>query len=152
MSGEQIDEKRKLRLYKKLKSRLVVEDYVLELDRGKRRQLSMLRGGTNKLRIEIGRWRGEKVEERVCDVCLTTDVEDEKHFLLYCPMYVRERVEMFERIREETEIGDIERWEEISILRVLIGVEGRKEGRKVRSIVLDYMRKAYEIRSRYVTY
>ena len=54
-----INQKSKLRLYRKLKSRLVLEDYVVELDREKRRQFTMLRGGTNKLRIETGRWRGE---------------------------------------------------------------------------------------------
>ena len=70
----------------------------------------MLRGETNSLRIEIGRWRGESEEERVCDVCVSTDVEDEKHFLLHCSMYESERGEMYRRIREETEVGDIERW------------------------------------------
>src|ERR1700722_19076850 len=81
-----LEKRSKLRLYKKLKSRLVLEDYVVELDREKRRQLTMLRGGTNKLRIETGRWRGESQEERVCKVCLCEDVEDERHFLLACPM------------------------------------------------------------------
>ena len=55
----------------------------------------MLRGGTNKLRIETGRRVGESKEERVCNVCLCEEVEDEKHFLLGCRMYVRERVEMY---------------------------------------------------------
>ena len=88
---ENMNKKSKLRLYRKLKNRLVLEDYVVELDRAKRRQITMLRGGTNSLRIETGRWRGESEEERVCDVCMSTDVEDEKHFLLHCPMYVSER-------------------------------------------------------------
>ena len=129
---ENMKKKSKLRLYRKIKNRLVLEDYVVELDRAKRRQLTMLRGGTNKLRIETGRWRGESEQERVCDVCLSLDVEDEKHFLLYCPMYVRERVEMFERIREETEVGDIESWEDIWILHILIGVGSGKEGKYIR--------------------
>ena len=60
-----ITKKSKLRLYRKLKNRLVLEDYVVDLDREKRRQLTMLRGGTNKLRIETGRWRGERGRESV---------------------------------------------------------------------------------------
>ena len=44
-----MQKKSKLRLYKTLKSRLVIEEYVLELDREQRRHLTMLRGGTNKL-------------------------------------------------------------------------------------------------------
>ena len=50
----------------------------------------MLRGGTNKLRIETGRWRGESQEESVCKVCLCEDVEDERHFFT-CMSNVCER-------------------------------------------------------------
>ena len=74
---EQMEKKRKLRLYRRIKTRLVLEDYIVELDRGKRRQLTMLRGGTNYLRIERGRWIGEGEEDRVCNVCLCQEVEDE---------------------------------------------------------------------------
>ena len=88
---DRMKEKSKLRLYRKIKTRLVLEDYLTEFDREKRRQLTMIRGGTNNLRIERGRWVGEREEERVCNVCLGEVVEDEKHFLLGCPMYVRER-------------------------------------------------------------
>ena len=67
---EQIEKKPKLRLYKKLKSKLILEEYVLELDREQRRHLTMLRGGTNKLRIETGRWNNESEPARVCNVCV----------------------------------------------------------------------------------
>ena len=74
----------KLRTYVKLKDRLVLEPYVVELDRDKSRELTMLRGGSNRLRIETGRWkresRREKVEERVCKVCLCGEIEDGKPF------------------------------------------------------------------------
>ena len=95
---EQMKKKPKLDLYRKIKNSLSIEDYILELSREKRRQLTMMRGGTNYLRIERGRWKGEKREERVCNVRLCEVVEDEKHFLLECPMYVRERDQMFVRI------------------------------------------------------
>ena len=78
---EEVDKKRKLRLYRRLKSRLALEDYVVELDREKRRHLTMLRGGTNNLRIDIGRRKEESEMERICQVCLCHEVEDEKHFL-----------------------------------------------------------------------
>jgi len=57
---EEMNKKRKLRLYSRIKTRLQLEDYVVELDREKRRQLTMIRGGTNYLRIETGRWVGER--------------------------------------------------------------------------------------------
>ena len=126
-----INQKSKLRLYRKLKSRLVLEDYVVELDREKRRQFTMLRGGTNKLRIDTGRWR----RKRVCKVCLCEEIEDEKHFLLNCPMYVRERAEMFVRIREECELEYVESMEEEWQLNVLIGVGWRKKGKELRDSI-----------------
>jgi hypothetical protein len=145
-----IMKKNKLRLYNKLKDRLVLEDYIVELDREKRRQLTMLRGGTNKLRIETGRWRKEKENERVCKVCLCEEIEDEKHFILNCFMYVRERIEMFERLKKECELEDIERMNEEWQMNILIGVGWRKKGKEIREIVLKYIMKAYEIRKRYI--
>ena len=109
----------------------------------------MLRGGTNKLRIETGRWVGEREKERVCNVCLCEDVEDEKHFLLACPMYVRERAQMFARIREECELEYVESMDEEWQIELLIGIGWRKKGKEIREIVVDYIRKANEIRKKY---
>lgn len=142
--------KSKLRLYRKIKDRLVLEDYVVELDRGSRRQLTMLRGGTNHLRIETGRWVGESEEERVCNVCLSQEVENEIHFLLGCPMYVRERVKMFERIRRECELEHIEEMNQDWQLNILIGIGWRNKERVIRDIVIEYIREANKIRSRYI--
>ena len=151
VSGEQIERKPRLRLYKKLKTRLVIEDYVVELDREQRRHLTMLRGGTNKLRIETGRWKKEREAERVCNVCLCCEVEDERHFILRCPYYVKERIDMFEKIRNEViELEDIEKMDEEWQLEVLIGVGWKNKGKDIRKIVCEYIKKAYEIRNRYI--
>ena len=147
---EEMQKKSKLRMYRKIKTKLVLEEYVIELEISKRRQLTMLRGGTNKLRIEIGRRIGEKVEERMCNVCLCNEVEDEKHFILRCCMYVRQRVEMFNRIKEECEMDmNIERLEEEKQLNILIGEGGGKKGKDIRKMVVDYIRKANNIRKIY---
>jgi hypothetical protein len=132
-----------------LKDRLVLEKYILELDRADRRQLTMLRGGTNHLRIETGRWVGEREQERVCKVCLCEDVEDEKHFLLACPMYVRERIVMYNRIRQECQIEYIEYMNEEWQLNILIGIGWRNKEKEIREIVVEYIRKANAIRKRY---
>ena len=56
---ENIYKHSKLRLYRKLKDKLVLEPYVVSFEREKRKHLTMLRGGTNKLRIEtMGRGKG----------------------------------------------------------------------------------------------
>ena len=109
----------------------------------------MLRGGTNRLRIETGRWKKEREEERVCNVCLCSEVEDERHFILKCPMYQRERMSMYQSIENEIQLKDIESMEEDSQLNVLIGVGWRKKGKEIRRIVLNYIFKAYKIRDRY---
>ena len=147
---ERVETKSKLRLYRKLKTKLTLEDYVVELPREKRRILTMLRGGTNRLRIETGRWVGEREEERVCKVCLSNEVEDETHFLLACPFYVIQRTEMFAKIREACNLDDIEMMNNDWQLEILIGVGWRKSGKGIREIVLEYVRKAYMIRNKYV--
>ena len=82
-------------------------------------------------------------------MCLCEVVEDEKHFLLSCPMYVSERVNMFDRIRQECKLDFIETMDEGWQMNVLIGIGWRKKGAEIRKIVLDYMKKAYKIRERY---
>ena len=58
--------------------------------------LTNLRTGTNKLRIETGRWKRpvEKPEERICRQCNNAEIEDEKHFILKCEKYRDLRDEM----------------------------------------------------------
>ncbi len=45
-----------------------------------RKCLSMLRCGTAPLRIETGSYERLPVEQRVCEVCDSDNVEDEMHF------------------------------------------------------------------------
>ena len=62
--------------------------------------LTGLRTGTNRLRIETGRWKRprEAVEERVCLSCMEGEVEDEKHFMLHCRAHEALRDKMFQDI------------------------------------------------------
>ena len=71
-------------------------------------------------------------------------------------MYVRERVEMFERIKRLGQnLDDIEIRDEETQLDILIGrgtsIRGEKQEteKKIREIVLDYIHKADKIRNRY---
>jgi hypothetical protein len=49
--------------------------------------LTRLRCGTNELRIHTGRFDGTPEGNRVCWICDTQSVEDERHFLLVCAEY-----------------------------------------------------------------
>ena len=56
---------------------------------------------------------------------------------------------MFKRLREECRLEYAESMEENWQMNVLIGVGWKKENRKIREIVLEEIRKAYDIRKRY---
>src|SRR3569623_253932 len=98
-----VQKKRKLRTYSLSKADLCREEYLSWAITGKQRVLyAQLRSGSNQLRIERGRWEGLEEAQRVCKVCGTGKVEDEKHFLLDCFVFERFRSNMFHRIMQET--------------------------------------------------
>jgi hypothetical protein len=101
---EKLEKKPKLRLYRTLKFDLQQEEY-LNVIKGSeaRRLMTALRGGTNMLAVETGRWKGEALKERTCSVCATGCTEDELHFLLVCTAYERERRKRDQRIRMATD-------------------------------------------------
>ncbi len=81
--------KPKLRTYKLFKTDLVPESYVnCCMSRFKRSIFAKFRCGILPLQLEVGRFRGQTVEQRVCPLC-KTDVESEIHFLFECPVYDR---------------------------------------------------------------
>jgi hypothetical protein len=94
--------KPKLRTYSTLKKELKTEPYLEVHHRGGIPELVKLRGGTNRLRIEQGRYIKEKLEERICEFCDSKEVEDEKHFLLECKMHSEFREEMWKKFEEIT--------------------------------------------------
>lgn len=96
-----VESKPKLRTYRTFKTSLEQEPYLLsEKNKAGRYILTGLRSGTNRLRIETGRWRRprEAVEERVCLSCMEAEVEDEKHFMLHCRAHEALRDKMFRDI------------------------------------------------------
>ena len=110
----------------------------------------MLRGGTNKLRIETGRWNKESEPARVCNVCLCCEVEDERHFLLHCSRYIKERINMFDKIKNEVNIENIENMPDDWQIQFILGVGWKEKGNEIRKIICQYIKKAYEIRNKYI--
>jgi hypothetical protein len=65
-----VNGKPKLRKYKDFRLNMTTEPYVkLNLNRKERSLLAQLRCGILPLRIETGRFRAEKVEDRLCIFC-----------------------------------------------------------------------------------
>jgi hypothetical protein len=100
-----VHRKPKLRTYVSFKSTLQLEPYLLsETHKAGRYLLTSIRTGTNKLRIETGRWKKPKEapEDRVCRACMSGEIEDEKHFVLDCAAYASLRTQMIDLIRLKT--------------------------------------------------
>jgi hypothetical protein len=93
---EELQAKPKLRTYKLFKQKLKREKYLAAASNTReglklRTAMARLRTGSSCLRVETGRHENLAVEERVCLVCNSGEVEDEAHFLLKCPGYVNLR-------------------------------------------------------------
>ena len=84
------------------------------------------------MRIETGRWKREAVEDRICELCGTAEVEDENHLITACGMYYDLR-RMYETVQEKTGwsfrlMEDDQRWLlEASIGRAVGNRESRLE-------------------------
>jgi hypothetical protein len=94
--------KPKLRTYSTLKTKLRVEPYLETYHRCGIPELAKLRGGTNRLRIEQGRYVKEAVVDRKCVYCESGEVEDESHFMLSCAAYSDLRHELWSEVERLT--------------------------------------------------
>jgi len=90
----------KLRTYKLFKTIYETEHYttVHTMTRARRSALAKFRCGVAPLRLETGRFEGLDVSERYCFNC-ESEIENEKHVLLFCPLYEHIRNDLFDRIR-----------------------------------------------------
>ena len=103
---ERMKTKPKLRTYQILKQTLEFEHtYLSHHDRRARQVMTRLRGGTNELRIETGRYpittrdRRLDVHERQCLLCMSGHVEDESHFWFACVVDEDLRGKMFDVVK-----------------------------------------------------
>ena len=103
MLGEETS--KKLRTYRLVKQDFGIESY-LELvhDKSVRKCLTSLRISAHRLRIERGRYVGEKPEERLCLTC--NSIENEVHFLCKCQKYKYQREMMYDNIRDIINISE----------------------------------------------
>ena len=89
-------QKPKLRTYIKFKQEYKMEKYIsFNFTKYERSLCAQFRSGILPLRIEVGRYRQEQVEERICDFCPMNEIEDEEHFIFDCPLYAEEREILF---------------------------------------------------------
>jgi len=90
---------KKLRTFVTFKKSCKEEKYLLlNLSRKERSLFAQLRLGVLPLRLETGRYKAEKEEERICTLCCSGEVENELHFLFYCKLYEEERSKFFKNV------------------------------------------------------
>ena len=96
---ENIMKKPKLRTYVTFKDEYCTEDYVKYCtSRFQRSLLAQTRCGILPIRIEIGRFRNEKEEERICQLCDFQKIENEFHFICECSQYNVYRQELYNNV------------------------------------------------------
>ena len=85
---KELEEKIKLRYYKDvINPNLEDQNYLSILPSVKKKiSIAKIRTNSHELHSEIGHWSIPKIpcDERVCHLCDTKKVEDEKDCLLYC--------------------------------------------------------------------
>ena len=83
-------------MYKLIKHDISAERYVrLNLSSSQRSFVAQLRFGILPIRVETGRFINLPLKDRICQQCTHNDIEDEIHFLFYCPLYRVERNKFF---------------------------------------------------------
>ena len=91
--------KPKLRTYALFKINLKAELCVtLLIPKCKRSIFCQFRSGILHLAIETGRYRNIPADERLCKICNLNLVEDEIHFLCFCPRYQELRTELYQNV------------------------------------------------------
>ena len=98
---EEIDKSPKAISYKTFKVNISLENYLYLVKNLKHKiALSRFRLSNHNLLIEKGRHMIPKIErnQRKCLLC-KTEVEDEFHFLIICPLYDEERATLFQQCR-----------------------------------------------------
>ncbi len=97
----------KLDIYSKIKTTFGSERYLLiNIDRYEKSLLSQLRYGILPLRVETGRFIGEKHNDRTCTLCNSGNVEDQLHFLFHCNLYNPQRQDLYVKAREKIDGWD----------------------------------------------
>ncbi len=63
-----------------------------------RSSIAQFRAGILPIEIELGRYKNKRPEERICPVCTSGEIEDERHLLFRCEHYNALRTTMLHNI------------------------------------------------------
>lgn len=102
--NEQRGQKIKLRNYNSFKTDMKAEpDVCLSLPKRTRSYYAQFRTGILPLTVEVGRFHGLALENRLCPLCKENqidNIEDEFHFLCVCQSYTGLRSDLFAKVSQ----------------------------------------------------
>ena len=131
----------KLRTYCKFKKTYTFENYLgVSVDKKIISQYSKLRLSSNRLNIEVGRYTRTPVNLRTCNICSSSDIEDEFRLMCVCSKFSDIRNNLFKAISKFVVNFDTLSLEE-NILMVLSSQQS-----DVNLLVVDYVNKCFEVR------
>lgn len=135
----------KLRTYKTFKFHPSLENYILEVpDVQKRKEFTKLRISSHQLQIELGRYtkpRKTPVENRICKLCNSQEVETEQHFFMSCPLYNSARKSLFENLASFTAFRTLNSTDQFRF--IMSCLDGDTE---IITLVTNFVNKCIEIR------
>ena len=93
----------KLRFYRLFKSEYLTEPYILKCrNKSTRSFIAQIRAGALPLQVEVGRFIQQALQDRICQHCKS--LEDELHFIFYCPLYLQLRIEFYNQVSKQGRI------------------------------------------------
>ena len=81
----------------KFKFELKLEDYLVTLIEPVRSNLIRLRLSNHKMPFETGRHIGLDRNDRLCNICKSSDIGDEYHYFCICPVFKSVRLKLLPR-------------------------------------------------------
>ena len=156
----------KLRTYSRFKSEFELENYIVTVPFNKRKMFTRLRISAHQLAIEKGRHMPiPKKHDIKCNFCghprdncsctrfkynrlchLCNIVEDEKHFLMDCPIYNQTRIDFFNSIKMFISFEPSEDSNQI-FLHLMNYLNGDTE---LAPLVCDFVTTCFELRQKYL--
>ena len=89
----------KLDFYSTLKGSFSREPYIdYASSRNQRSWISRLRSSSSRLGVELGRYKNIPRSSRICSYCSTGEIDDERHFLMSCPIFDLKRACFFGKL------------------------------------------------------
>jgi hypothetical protein len=148
-----MEENGTLDTYRRVKKDLEFEDYLRKIGKGARSGAVLktkLRGGTNALRVSMGRQQKLERSERMCLICNSGAIEDEEHFVMGCGPMIQERDRMWSKLVRGSDVRAASKMRMMTKKERFEFVLGKKQdfkvSNKMQMSICNGLRKMYEVR------